>query len=77
MQKAETFTPPTAEQFADGANYISVVHGFEGPVGVSFARPLVAPELQSAAKATVQTIFDGEITLTPDMGIGFSGGQSS
>ncbi|KAE9395231.1 alcohol oxidase [Gymnopus androsaceus JB14] len=77
MQKSENFTPPTAEQFADGANYISVVHGFDGPVGVSFARPLVAPALQSAAKSTIQTVFDGKITLAPEMGYGFSGGHVS
>ncbi|KIK55278.1 hypothetical protein GYMLUDRAFT_879897 [Collybiopsis luxurians FD-317 M1] len=75
MQESETFTPPNPTQLADGANYIAAVHGFHGPVGVSFAQPLVAPALQDAAKSTVQIVFDESVTLTPDMGDGFSGGH--
>ncbi|KIK64607.1 hypothetical protein GYMLUDRAFT_39637 [Collybiopsis luxurians FD-317 M1] len=75
MQKSETFHPPNPTQRAEGANYIRVVHGFEGPVGVSFAHPLVAPELQDAAKNTTNTVFQGAVALSPDMGDGFSGGH--
>ncbi|KAJ3748076.1 alcohol oxidase [Lentinula detonsa] len=77
MQNSETFTPPNPWQMKEGANYISVVHGYNGPVGVSFSRPLVAPLLQRIAKKTIQTVFSGEVTLTPDMGDGFSGGHVS
>ncbi|KAF8826211.1 hypothetical protein HHX47_DHR6000465 [Lentinula edodes] len=75
MQKSESFTPPNPWQMEKGANYIAAVHGYDGPVGVSFARPLNAPVLQSIAKTTTQTVFDGEVTLSPDMGDGFSGGH--
>ncbi|KAJ3848623.1 alcohol oxidase [Lentinula lateritia] len=77
MQKSESFTPPDPWQMKKGANYIAAVHGYDGPVGVSFARPLNAPVLQSIAKNTTQTVFDGEVTLSPDMGDGFSGGRVS
>ncbi|GAW04455.1 glucose oxidase [Lentinula edodes] len=77
MQKSESFTPPNPWQMEKGANYIAAVHGYDGPVGVSFARPLNAPVLQSIAKNTTQTVFDGEVTLSPDMGDGFSGGHVS
>ncbi|KAF5359083.1 hypothetical protein D9757_013287 [Collybiopsis confluens] len=75
MQRSETFTPPDPTQLAEGANYIAAVHGFDGPVGVSFARPFVAPEMQDAAKTTVQSAFDNLVALTRDMGDGFSGGH--
>ncbi|KAJ3809318.1 alcohol oxidase [Lentinula aff. lateritia] len=77
MQKSETFHPPNPTQHAEGADFIAVVHGFEGPVGVSFAQPLIAPTLQNAAKNTTNTVFEGEIALSPDMGDGFSGGHYS
>ncbi|KAF5381445.1 hypothetical protein D9757_009022 [Collybiopsis confluens] len=75
MQKSETFTPPDPIQITEGADYIASVHGFSGPVGVSFAQPLVAPKMQGAAKSTVKSVFDDAVTLTPDMGDGFSGGH--
>ncbi|KAJ4472840.1 alcohol oxidase [Lentinula edodes] len=77
MQKSETFHPPNPTQHAEGADFIAVVHGFDGPVGVSFAQPLIAPTLQNAAKNTTNTVFEGEIALSPDMGDGFSGGHYS
>ncbi|KAJ4470220.1 alcohol oxidase [Lentinula aciculospora] len=77
MQRSENFTPPNPSQIEEGANYIAAVHGYHGPVGVSFARPFVAPVLQRIAKKTTQTVFGGEVTLTPDMGDGFSGGHVS
>lgn len=73
MQKSETFTPPNAEQLADGANYIASVHGFEGPVGVSFAIPFVAPAMQAAAVNTSELVYG--LSLSPDLGTGFSGGH--
>ncbi|KAJ6558142.1 alcohol oxidase [Mycena capillaripes] len=73
MQKSETFTPPNAEQRADGADYIAVVHGFEGPVGVSYAIPFVAPVMQNAATNTSETVYG--VSLSPDLGNGFSGGH--
>ncbi|KAF7340579.1 Alcohol oxidase [Mycena sanguinolenta] len=73
MQKSETFTLPNAEQRADGADYIAVVHGFEGPVGVSFAIPFVAPAMQNAAINTTEVIYG--LSLSPDLGTGFSGGH--
>ncbi|KAF8827237.1 hypothetical protein HHX47_DHR5000919 [Lentinula edodes] len=77
MQKSETFHPPNPTQRAEGADFIAVVHGFDGPVGVSesFAQPLIAPTLQNAAKNTTNTVFEGEVALSPDMGDGFSGGE--
>ncbi|KAJ3740868.1 alcohol oxidase [Lentinula detonsa] len=77
MQKSETFHPPNPTQHAEGANFIAVVHGFDGPVGVSFAQPLIAPTLQDAAKNTTNTVFEGAVALSPDMGDGFSGGHYS
>ncbi|GAW06442.1 alcohol oxidase [Lentinula edodes] len=77
MQKSETFHPPNPTQHAEGADFIAVVHGFDGPVGVSFAQPLIAPTLQNAAKNTTNTVFEGEVALSPDMGDGFSGGHYS
>ncbi|KAJ3827434.1 alcohol oxidase [Lentinula raphanica] len=77
MQKSETFHPPNPTQHAEGANFLAVVHGFDGPVGVSFAQPLVAPTLQDAAKNTTNTVFEGAVALSPDMGDGFSGGHYS
>ncbi|KAF5366518.1 hypothetical protein D9757_012187 [Collybiopsis confluens] len=71
MQKSETFDPPDPTQRAEGADYIEVVHGFNGPVGVSFAHPLSAPELQAAAKATTNKVFNGSVALSPDMGTDF------
>ncbi|KAJ7623032.1 alcohol oxidase [Mycena polygramma] len=73
MQKSETFTPPNAEQRADGADYVAVVHGFSGPVGVSFATPLVAPAMQAAAVNTSEVVYG--LSLSPDLGTGFSGGH--
>ncbi|KAJ6448329.1 alcohol oxidase [Mycena sanguinolenta] len=73
MQKSETFTPPNAQQRADGADYIAVVHGFEGPVGVSFAIPFVAPVMQNAAINTSEIVYG--LSLSPDLGTGFSGGH--
>ncbi|KAJ7611557.1 alcohol oxidase [Mycena polygramma] len=73
MQKSETFTPPNAEQRADGADYIAVVHGFSGPVGVSFATPFVAPVMQAAAVNTSEVVYG--LSLSPDLGTGFSGGH--
>ncbi|KAJ7215341.1 alcohol oxidase [Mycena pura] len=73
MQKSETFHPPNAEQRADGADYIAAVHGFDGPVGVSFATPFVAPALQAAGVNTSEIIYG--LSLSPDLGIGFSGGH--
>ncbi|KAJ7935979.1 alcohol oxidase [Mycena leptocephala] len=73
MQKSETFTPPNAEQLADGANYIASVHGFEGPVGVSFAIPFVASAMQAAAVNTSELVYG--LSLSPDLGTGFSGGH--
>lgn len=73
MQRSETFTPPNAEQRADGADYLAVVHGFDGPVGVSFGRPLVAPAMQNAAINTSETVYG--LSLSPDLGNGFSGGH--
>ncbi|KAJ7575102.1 alcohol oxidase [Mycena floridula] len=73
MQKSETFTPPNADQVADGANYIAAVHGFEGPVGVSYAIPFVAPTMQNAAINTTEKIY--AVSLNPDLGDGFSGGH--
>ncbi|KAJ6505769.1 alcohol oxidase [Mycena vitilis] len=75
MQKSETFTPPNAEQRADGADYVAVVHGFSGPVGVSFATPLVAPALQAAAITTSEAAAVYGVSLSPDLGTGFSGGH--
>ncbi|KAJ3718669.1 alcohol oxidase [Lentinula raphanica] len=77
MQKSESFAIPNPTQLNEGANYIAAVHGYEGPVGVSFSRPLNAPALQSIAKNTTQIVFDEEVTLSPDMGNGFSGGHVS
>ncbi|KAJ3769877.1 alcohol oxidase [Lentinula raphanica] len=77
MQRSESFAIPDPTQLKEGANYIAAVHGYEGPVGVSFSRPLNAPALQSIAKNTTQTVFDEEVTLSPDMGNGFSGGHVS
>ncbi|KAK7443262.1 hypothetical protein VKT23_015858 [Stygiomarasmius scandens] len=73
MERSETFTPPDAEQVADGAGFNASVHGFQGPVGVSFANPLVAPEMQFAAKNTTEIVYG--VQLTNDMGDGFSGGH--
>ncbi|KAF8178789.1 hypothetical protein K438DRAFT_1920452 [Mycena galopus ATCC 62051] len=73
MQKSETFHPPNAEQRADGADYVRVVHGFEGPVGVSFAIPFVAPAMQNAAINTTEIVYG--LSLSPDLGTGFSGGH--
>ncbi|KAK7039882.1 alcohol oxidase [Favolaschia claudopus] len=73
MQKSETFTPPNPQQHTDGADYIASAHGFSGPVGVSFANPLVAPVMQNAAINTSETIYG--LSLSPDLGMGFSGGH--
>ncbi|KAJ7213915.1 alcohol oxidase [Mycena pura] len=73
MQKSETFTPPNAAQRADGADYIASVHGFDGPVGVSFATPFVAPAMQTAAVNTTELVYG--LSLSPDLGTGFSGGH--
>ncbi|KAF9062734.1 alcohol oxidase [Rhodocollybia butyracea] len=75
MQKSETFHPPNPAQHAEGANYLAAVHGFKGPVGVSFAQPFLAPTFQNVAKNTTHTVFNGAMALSPDMGDGFSGGH--
>ncbi|KAJ3718668.1 alcohol oxidase [Lentinula raphanica] len=77
MQKSETFTPPSPSQVEVGANYLAAVHGYDGPVGVSFPRPFLAPALQSIAKNTTQIVFEEVVTPSPDMGNGFSGGHFS
>ncbi|KAJ3821935.1 alcohol oxidase [Lentinula raphanica] len=77
MQKSETFTPPSPSQVEVGANYLAAVHGYDGPVGVSFPRPFLAPALQSIAKNTTQIVFEEAVTPSPDMGNGFSGGHFS
>ncbi|KAJ3769874.1 hypothetical protein FB446DRAFT_746259 [Lentinula raphanica] len=43
MKKSESFAIPNPTQVKEGADYIASVHGYEGPVGVSFSRPLNAP----------------------------------
>ncbi|KAJ3769878.1 alcohol oxidase [Lentinula raphanica] len=77
MQKSETFTPPSPSQVEVGANYLAAVHGYDGPVGVSFPRLFLAPALQSIAKNTTQIVFEEVVTPSPDMGNGFSGGHFS
>ncbi|KAF5360138.1 hypothetical protein D9758_011326 [Tetrapyrgos nigripes] len=73
MQRSETFTPPNAQQMALGASFNASVHGTSGPVGVSFPNPMLAPQVQNAAKNTTENIYG--VTLTQDMGSGFSGGE--
>ncbi|KAJ7626163.1 alcohol oxidase [Roridomyces roridus] len=75
MQKSETFSPPDAAQRADGADYVRVVHGFAGPVGVSYATPFVAPDLQNAAIETCTSPSVYGLSVSPDLGTGFSGGH--
>ncbi|KAK7472313.1 hypothetical protein VKT23_000433 [Stygiomarasmius scandens] len=73
MQRSETFNSPNAQQVAQGASFNASVHGTSGPVGVSFANPLLAPQVQFAAKNTTENVYG--VTLTDDMGDGFSGGH--
>ncbi|KAF5360135.1 hypothetical protein D9758_011325 [Tetrapyrgos nigripes] len=73
MKRSETFTPPNAQQMAQGASFNASVHGTAGPVGVSFSDPILAPQFQTAAKNTSENIYG--VTLTKDMGDGFSGGH--
>jgi choline dehydrogenase len=73
MQRSETFTPPNAQQIERGASFNASVHGFSGPVGVSFPDPFLVPQVHSAAKETAESVYG--VTLTQDMGDGFSGGE--
>ncbi|THU89701.1 alcohol oxidase [Dendrothele bispora CBS 962.96] len=73
MQQSETFTPPNPQQVAQGASFNASVHGTNGPVGVSFTNPLLAPQVQFAAKNATESVYG--VQLTEDMGDGFSGGH--
>ncbi|KAF5314201.1 hypothetical protein D9758_018839 [Tetrapyrgos nigripes] len=73
MQRSETFTPPNAQQIERGASFNASVHGFSGPVGVSFPDPFLVPQVHSAAKETAESVYG--VTPTQDMGDGFSGGH--
>ncbi|KAK7464771.1 hypothetical protein VKT23_005978 [Stygiomarasmius scandens] len=73
MQRSETFTLPDVQQIERGASFNASVHGFTGPVGISFPDPFLVPQVHSAAKETAESVYGA--TPAQDMGDGFSGGH--
>ncbi|KAK7031444.1 alcohol oxidase [Favolaschia claudopus] len=65
MQAIEHNLPPSAEQRADGADLVPAVHGFAGPVNVSFPVPMRIPEAQAIYKAAIALVVG--VTDGPDL----------
>lgn len=59
MTAVETYHLPNDEQVADGASVDQAIHGYTGPVNVSFADPMRIPAGQSLYKAAMPTVFKG------------------
>ncbi|KAH7098429.1 alcohol oxidase [Auriculariales sp. MPI-PUGE-AT-0066] len=59
LSAIERNIPPTALQIAQGANFDPRVHGFHGPVNVSFPTPMRIPYGQALYKAAVPLVFPG------------------
>ncbi|KAF7324160.1 Alcohol oxidase [Mycena kentingensis (nom. inval.)] len=57
MEAIEHNHPPDDSQRADGANLVGSVHGFHGPVNVSFPTPMRIPTAQMLYKAAVTLVF--------------------
>jgi choline dehydrogenase len=65
MKAIERNYLPTAAQRADGADVVPAVHGFKGPVNVSFPTPMRIPAAQAIYKAAVTLVFG--IPTSPDL----------
>lgn len=57
---------PNDEQKADGAQVDQSIHGYSGPVNVSFPIPMRIPEGQSLYKSAMPAVFSG-LTLHDDL----------
>ncbi|KAI5120562.1 hypothetical protein M0805_002512 [Coniferiporia weirii] len=66
MEAIEHNTPPNAAQIADGANYDSAVHGYNGAVNTSFPTPMRIPEGQKLYKEALPYAFQG-LTIGNDL----------
>ncbi|KAH7092878.1 alcohol oxidase [Auriculariales sp. MPI-PUGE-AT-0066] len=66
MDQIEGFIPPTSVQVSQGAGYNASVHGFNGPVKVSFPTPMRIPYAQSLYKSAIPQVFPG-LTVTNDL----------
>ncbi|KAL1643757.1 hypothetical protein SLS58_004773 [Diplodia intermedia] len=54
--KSEKYQPPAAEQIASGATYNPEYHGFEGPLGVGYAKDEAAHDFPSLLNESYQAI---------------------
>ncbi|KAL1664706.1 hypothetical protein GGF50DRAFT_54311 [Schizophyllum commune] len=59
MTAVENYHLPNAEQAAEGATLIPSLHGYDGPVNVSFPDPMRIPVGQQLYKAAMSTVFQG------------------
>ncbi|KAJ7065215.1 hypothetical protein C8F01DRAFT_982101 [Mycena amicta] len=65
MTAIEHNHPPSAAQKLDGARIVKSVHGFAGPVNVSFPVPMRIPAAQTIYKAAIALVFG--IPDSPDL----------
>ena len=66
MTAVENYHLPNAEQAAEGATLVPSLHGYDGPVNVSFPDPMRIPVGQQLYKAAMSTVFQG-LTLSLDL----------
>ena len=66
MKAIEHNNPPDDLQVLQGAGYNPAVHGFDGPVNVSFPTPMRIPLAQSIYKAAIPLAFPG-LEVTSDL----------
>ncbi|KAI5829486.1 alcohol oxidase [Schizophyllum commune Tattone D] len=66
MKAVENNHLPTNEQRNEGANVDKDLHGFSGPVNVSFPDPMRIPDAQRLYKAAIPLVFNG-VQLTDDL----------
>ncbi|KAL1743688.1 hypothetical protein HDZ31DRAFT_40382 [Schizophyllum fasciatum] len=66
MKAVENYHLPNDEQKADGAEVNTALHGYSGPVNVSFPIPMRIPEAQALYKSAMPSVFGG-LTLHDDL----------
>ncbi|KAI4294607.1 alcohol oxidase [Schizophyllum commune Loenen D] len=66
MKAVENYHLPDDQQKADGASVKEDLHGYSGPVNVSFPIPMRIPEAQALYKSAMPSVFEG-LTLHDDL----------
>ncbi|KIY52405.1 alcohol oxidase [Fistulina hepatica ATCC 64428] len=67
MKAIERNIPPDATQIAEGAGIDYDLHGFDGPIDVSFPTPMRIPEAVAFYKSAMETVFG--VTKSEDLSL--------